>query len=99
MRFKCKHILLSHKDAENSSHERALGVAMEEAEAIIKKLKTGEIKFEETARRHSACLSGPSAGGEHFHPDFSNAVRVIPIDQIGPPIISPWGVHIVWRTG
>jgi parvulin-like peptidyl-prolyl isomerase len=106
MRFKCKHILLSHKDAENSSHERALGVAMEEAEAIIKKLKTGEIKFEETARRHSACLSGPSAGGElgwqeeeHFHPDFSNAVRVIPIDQIGPPIISPWGVQVVWRTG
>ena len=64
MRFKCKHILLSHKDAENSSHQRALGIAMEEAEAIIKKLKTGEIKFEDTARRHSACLSGPSAGGE-----------------------------------
>ena len=29
----------------------------------------------------------------------TNAVKVIPIDQIGPPVITPWGVHIVWRTG
>ena len=106
MKFKCKHILLSHKDAENSSHDRPLGTAMEDAEDLIKKLRLGEIKFDDTARQHSACLSGPKLGGElgwqeeeHFHPDFSNAVKVIPIDQIGPPIISPWGVHVVWRTG
>ena len=36
---------------------------------------------------------------QHFHPDFANAVKVIGIDTIGPPVISPWGVHIVLRTG
>ena len=35
---------------------------------------------------------------EHFHP-ISNAVKAPPMDTIGPPIVSPWGVHIVVRTG
>jgi len=54
----------------------------------------------------SACASGPRHGGdlgwfeEHtMHPDFSNAVKVIGIDTIGPPVITPWGVHVVLRTG
>ena len=29
MKFKCKHILLSYDKAENTSHERPLGVAVE----------------------------------------------------------------------
>ncbi|MBR20652.1 MAG: hypothetical protein CMA64_11020 [Euryarchaeota archaeon] len=106
MKFKCKHILLSHKDAENSSHERPLGEAVKFAEELIKKLKRGEVKFADAAAQNSSCASGPRHGGElgwneeeKFHPDFANAVKVIPIEQIGPPIISPWGVHIVWRTG
>jgi len=106
MNLKCKHILLSHKDAENSSHDRPLGVAVKEAERIIKELKTGNISFQDAAGQFSACASGPRQGGdlgwfdEHkMHPDFSEAVKVIGIDTIGPPIISPWGVHIVLRTG
>tara|TARA_B100000674_G_scaffold48610_1_gene33561 strand:- start:507 stop:827 length:321 start_codon:yes stop_codon:yes gene_type:complete len=106
MKFRCKHILLSFDKAENSSHERTLGKAVEDAEDLIKQLKKGEITFEEAARTSSACASGPRHGGElgwqeeeHFHPDFANAVKVIGIDTIGPPIISPWGVHVVLRTG
>ena len=106
MKFRCKHILLSHKDAENSSHERPLGAAMTEAETLIKELKSGEISWTDAAGKYSACASGPRHGGdlgwqeeEHFHPDFANAVKVIPMDTIGPPVISPWGVHIVLRTG
>ena len=106
MKFKCKHILLSHKDAENSTHDRPLGVAMKTAEELIVDLKRGTITWEEAAREHSACASGPRHGGdlgwneeEHFHPDFSNAVKVIGIDTIGPPVITPWGVHIILRTG
>ena len=64
MKLKCKHILLSHKDAENSSHDRPLGEAMSEAERIIKGLKSGEMKFEETAGMYSACASGPRHGGD-----------------------------------
>ena len=106
MKFRCKHILLSFDKAENSSHERTLGKAVEDAEDLIKQLKKGEITFEEAARTSSACASGPRHGGElgwqeeeHFHPDFANAVKVLGIDTIGPPIISPWGVHVVLRTG
>jgi len=106
LKLKCKHILLSHKDAENSSHERPLGAAMKDAEDLIIKLKRGEISFADAAAQNSACASGPRHGGdldwfeeEKMHPDFSNAVKVIGIDNIGPPVISPWGVHIILRTG
>ena len=82
MKFKCKHILLSHKDAENSSHERPLGAAMTEAETLIKEIKSGQISWTDAAGKYSACASGPRHGGdlgwqqeEHFHPDFANAVK------------------------
>jgi parvulin-like peptidyl-prolyl isomerase len=75
LKFKCKHILLSHKDAENSTHDRPLGDAMRTAEELIVDLKKGDITWEEAAREHSACASGPRQGGdlgwneeEHFHP-------------------------------
>ena len=106
MKLKCKHILLSFDKAENSTHERPLGVAVEDAERLILEIKKGDISWEEAAATNSACASGPRHGGdlgwfeeEKMHPDFSNAVKVIGIDTIGPPIISPWGVHIVLRTG
>ena len=43
MKFKCKHILLSYDKAENSSHNRPLGVAMSEAEQLVLDLKKGSI--------------------------------------------------------
>ena len=106
MRLKCKHILLSYDKAENSSHDRPLGVAVEDAERLILERKKGDISWDEAAAKNSSCASGPRHGGdlgwfeeEKMHPDFSNAVKVIGIDTIGPPVISPWGVHIVLRTG
>ena len=106
MKLKCKHILLSYDKAENSTHERPLGVAVEDAERLIKDIKAGTISFTDAAGKNSSCASGPRHGGdlgwfpeEKMHPDFSNAVKVIPIDDIGPPVITPWGVHIVLRTG
>src|SRR5210317_1811260 len=80
LKLKCKHILLSYDKAENSSHDRPLGVAMKDAEDLILQLKRGEITFDEAAGKYSACASGPRNGGDlgwqeetHFHPDFSNA--------------------------
>ena len=106
MKFKCKHILLSYDKAENSSHERPLGAAVTDAEKLIIDLKKSDITWDEAAAKHSSCASGPRHGGDlgwqeeqHFHPDFAEAVKVIQIDDIGPPVITPWGVHIVLRTG
>ena len=73
---------------------------------IIKDIKSSKISFPDAAGKHSSCASGPRHGGElgwfeeeKMHPDFSNAVKVIPVDDIGPPVITPWGVHIVYRQG
>ena len=75
-------------------------------EQLIKDIKSSKISFTEAAAKHSACASGPRHGGElgwfneeKMHPDFSEAVKVIPVDDIGPPVITPWGVHIVYRQG
>lgn len=101
-----KHILLSYDKAENSSHNRPLGVAMKEAEVVIKDLKAGNISFEDAALKHSACASGPRAGGDLgwvdpqvFPEEFGRGIQLIGIDTIGPPIITDWGVHIVLRKG
>ncbi len=106
MKLKCKHILLSYDEALNSSHERPLGAAMSDAEELIRRIKKGEITFADAAGKNSSCASGPRNGGdlgwfeeEKMHPDFSNAVKLISIDTIGPPVITPWGVHIILRTG
>ena len=55
-----------------------LGEAFAEAERIIKKLKAGEIKFEETAANLMSVLVVPRNGGDlgwqdetHFHVDFA----------------------------
>ena len=78
MKFKCKHILLSYDKAENSSHDRPLGAAVDDAEKLIIDLKKGDITWDEAAAKHSSCASGPRHGGDlgwqdeqHFHPDFA----------------------------
>ena len=95
MKFKCKHILLSHKDAENSTHERPLGAAMTEAETLIKEIKSGQISWTDAAGKYSACASGPRHGGdlgwqqeEHFHPDFAKGFANVVLPLPGKPNIS-----------
>jgi parvulin-like peptidyl-prolyl isomerase len=106
MKLKAKHILLSHADAEMSTHERPLGVAMKDAEALIKEIESGKITWDKAAYDNSACPSGKRSCGdlgwfeeEQMVPEFSNAVKVLHIDQVGPPVITPFGVHIIMRTG
>ena len=59
MKLKCKHILLSYDKAENSSHERPLGVAVEDAEKLILELKKGDISWDEAPAKNSSA-SGPA---------------------------------------
>ena len=59
MRLKCKHILLSYDKAENSSHDRPLGVAVEDAERLILELKKGDIMLDEAPAKNSSSASGP----------------------------------------
>ena len=45
MKFRCKHILLSFDKAENSSHERTLGKAVEDAEDLIMRARKKVFNF------------------------------------------------------
>lgn len=106
MKLWAKHILLSHEGAQNSTHNRPLGVAMQDAELLIKDLKAGKSTFEECAAKNSACPSGQRSGGDlgwfeeqQMVPDFAEACKKIPIDEIGPPVVTPFGVHIILRKG
>ena len=101
------HILLSFRGAKNSTHGRGIGEAMAEGERITNELKQGGVSFEQMARENSACPSGKRNGGDlgWFAPEdmvieFSSACAKIPKGELGPhPVVSPFGVHVIWRTG
>lgn len=106
MKLRAKHILLSYDKAEMSTHTRPLGVAMQDAAKIIKDIESGKITWNEAAYQNSACPSGKASYGdlgwfeeEDMVPEFSQAVKVTGIDCLAPPCISPFGVHIIVRTG
>lgn len=106
MKLRAKHILLSYDKAEMSTHNRPLGVAMQDAANIIRDIETGKTTWNDAAAKNSACPSGKRSYGdlgwfeeEQMHPDFSNAVKLAGIDTLAPPCITPFGVHIIVRTG
>lgn len=106
MKLKAKHILLSYDEAEMSTHTRPLGVAFQDAEALIKQLERGDIDWDKAAYENSACPSGKSSLGDlgefdelDMVAEFSQAVKALHIGQIGPPVVTPFGVHIILRTG
>ena len=105
MRMKASHILLSHRQATPPTHSRGIAQAMMEAEKLITELKAGGTSFEQAARENSACPSKARGGDlgwfeeETMALEFSGACKNIQKDDIGPPCISPFGVHIILRTG
>lgn len=105
MRMRASHILLSHKDANPPTHSRGIALAMTQAQELVDKIKNGQISFDQAARENSACPSKDRGGDlgwfeeETMAFEFSNACKTITKDDIGPPCISPFGVHIILRTG
>lgn len=105
MKLKASHILLSHRQANPPTHSRGIAQAMTEADALIKEIKAGGISFQQAARENSACPSKARGGDlgwfeeESMVVEFSAACKNIEKDDIGPPCISPFGVHIILRTG
>ena len=105
MKLRASHILLSHRQANPPTHSRGIAQTMTEAEALIKDLKSGGISFEQAARENSACPSKARGGDlgwfeeESMVIEFSSACKNIQKNDIGPPCITPFGVHIIMRTG
>ena len=105
MRLRASHILLSHRQANPPTHSRGIAQAMTAAQDLISELKSGGISFERAARENSACPSRERGGDlnwfeeETMAIEFSAACKNILKGDIGPPCITPFGVHIILRTG
>jgi len=105
--MRCSHILLSWKDAKESTHTRELVYAIYDAKMIITELQKGGYSWNTAVNEHTACKTTWKNGGdlgwfeEHsIHFSIWNACLVTPIGELCPePIDTPFGVHIIFRTG
>ena len=105
-RMRCSHILLSWDEAINSTHSRDLIFAIRDAHEIIRDLQAGTISWTQACKEHSACDSAFQGGDlgwfEQFDvtPELWTAVLMTPKGDLNPePVTSPYGVHIITRTG
>lgn len=105
-KVRCSHILLSWDEAVNSTHSRDLVFAVKDGQDIIKELKAGGLSWSTAVKEHSACDSWTAGGDlgwfeEHeVTPELWNACMVCKKDELlDEPIQSPYGIHIITRTG
>lgn len=107
-KVRCSHILLSYAEAINSTHSRDLFFAVWEAKEIIKELKNGRISWEKAVKEHSACDHSWYRDGDlgwfdlndGVTPELYNACLIHEVgDLLDEPIQSPYGLHIIHRTG
>ena len=106
-KVRCSHILLSHEDAIESSHSRQIYYAVFDAKQIIAELKSGGLSWAAAVKEHSACPHSWYRDGDmgwfdinDVVPELYLAVKAMPKDQLlDEPIQTPYGIHIIIRTG
>ncbi len=106
-KMRCSHILLSWHGAKNSTHTREIAFALHDAKIILADLKKGSITWNIAVREHSACMQTGFDTGDlgwfeqhEITPEIWTACLVTPVGDIFPePINSPYGIHIIYRTG
>jgi parvulin-like peptidyl-prolyl isomerase len=105
-KMRLSHILLSWDQALRSTHSRELIYAIDEAKQIIASLQRGGYSWETACKENSACDTYINSGDlgwfeEHeITQELWMAGLVTPIGELNPePVTSPYGVHIIYRTG
>lgn len=106
-KMRCSHILLSWDEALHSTHSRELSFAIFDAQQIIAELKRGGVSWDTMVKEHSACIETWNKSGDlgwfeeqEIIEDVWIACLATPIGELFPePITSPYGVHIIYRTG
>lgn len=107
-KVRCSHILLSWDMALESTHSRDLVFAVHDAKQIIASLKRGGYSWEQAVKEHSACPHSWWRDGDlgwfdlndGVTPELYNACMICPIGELlEEPIQSPYGVHVITRTG
>ncbi|MAI28855.1 MAG: parvulin peptidyl-prolyl isomerase [Rickettsiales bacterium] len=102
-KISASHILIMHKDSQNSRSELTSEEAKKQIDGIYNNIKRGSIKFADAAVQHSSCPSGQSGGnlGEFTKgmmvKAFEDVAFSLDIDQMSEPFESEFGFHIVKR--
>ena len=102
-KISASHILLMHKDSQNSRSELSLDEAKKKIDNIYKDIKSGKVKFADAAVQYSNCPSGQSGGslGEFTKgmmvKAFEDVAFSLDVEQISEPFESEFGFHIVKR--
>ena len=101
---RASHILLMYKGSERSTATRS----KEEAQSQIGEIKTqldGGADFAQLAAQHSDCPSGRKGGdlgafgrGQMVGP-FEDAAFGLPVGGVSGVLETPFGYHIIHRTG
>lgn len=106
-KIRISHILLSWDKAINSTHSREIGFALHDAHTILADLKKGTISWNQAVYEHSACMETDIHTGDlgwreqhEITPELWVAAITTPVGDLFPePVNSPYGIHIVYRTG
>jgi len=102
-KISASHILIMHKESQNSRSELTLEEAKKKIDDIYNDIKNGSIEFKDAAVQHSNCPSGQSGGslGEFTKgmmvKAFEDIAFSLDIDQMSEPFESEFGFHIVKR--
>ena len=102
-KISASHILLMHKDSQNSRSELSSEEAKKKIDGIYEDIKNGKVRFTDAAAQYSNCPSGQSGGslGEFTKgmmvKAFEDVAFSLDVEQISEPFESEFGFHIVKR--
>jgi parvulin-like peptidyl-prolyl isomerase len=101
---RASHILLMYKGSMRSSASRSKADAEQQIQQLAGKLQAGEA-FAELAKAHSDCPSSAKGGdlgkfgrGQMVGP-FEDAAFGLEVGQTSGVVETPFGYHIIQRTG
>ena len=102
-KISASHILIMHKESQNSRSELTSDEAKKKIDDIYKDIKSGKVKFANAAVQYSNCPSGQSGGslGEFTKgmmvKAFEDVAFSLDVEQVSEPFESEFGFHIVKR--
>ena len=104
-KISASHILLMHKESQNSRSEITSDEAKKKIDDIYENIKSGKVIFADAAVQYSNCPSGQSGGslGEFTKgmmvKAFEDVAFSLDVEEMSEPFESEFGFHIVKRDG
>jgi len=99
---RARHLVVYHQHSHRGGHERSL----EEARARVAEAQralAGGMRFEEAARIWSDDSTAAQGGAlglvapGQMVPAFDDALFALEVDEVSPPVETPYGVHLIQR--